>query len=108
VFEASETPTTTFVCDIGPSSPGLLIRIVTTRFVGSCCTADEAAAAVWSVAALCSGPTASGTGISPSAPGVGLLPRAPGAAAAMYTHAKRTATSNARGPGRSRLGSLDV
>ena len=46
VFEPVAPATATFVCEIGPSSPGLSIRIVMTMFVGCCCVADASAPAI--------------------------------------------------------------
>lgn len=53
-FEASDVATLTFVCVIGPSSPGLLMRTITTMFVGCCWVAVAEELAPWSVAATTS------------------------------------------------------
>jgi len=53
-FEASDVATLTFVCVIGPSSPVLLIRTITTMFVGCCWVAVAEELAPWSVVATTS------------------------------------------------------
>jgi hypothetical protein len=46
------TPTaTTFVCEIGPSFPGLLIRMEITMLLGCDCVPSPVAPAFWPVAA---------------------------------------------------------
>jgi hypothetical protein len=50
-FVAPTVTTATFVCEIGPFAPGLLIRTDTTRFVGAVCVATPFAIACCSVPA---------------------------------------------------------
>jgi hypothetical protein len=67
LFDAFAPDTTTLVCVIGPSSPGLLMRTETTTFVGCSCVAELVDEAAWSVAALSAGIGAAWSGDSESA-----------------------------------------
>jgi hypothetical protein len=75
-FAAVEEATVMLFCVMGPSLPGLLIRTITTTFIGCCCVAVADESALWPVVDV-----AVGVVVSAGAAAVGAEPASGSAAA---------------------------